>query len=414
MEANTKHRPFAENGSITELLERYRSGHAMEQAFYHSDSVFAADVEAVIMQEWHFAGLANEIASVGDYFLFELLDESVIIARGEDEKVRAFANVCRHRGSRVCLEERGSTRQFVCPYHAWTYKLDGSLRHARLMGPELDHAELSLKPVACEVFHGMIFVSLAEKPASFEALRAEVDGPLTPYGLDRTRIAHRERYTVEANWKLLVENYNECYHCAPAHPEYRRTHPTHLSADRVEPFNLAMEERARALGIPTDFIDRVGPGLCPVGSVDYSYSRHSLYEGYDTGSDTGKPVAPLLGALQGYDQGAMDLYVGFLNPLLVYNDHAVIYRFIPVSRERSIQEIIWLVHEDAQEGRDYDLKRLTWLWDATTKADKHIIEKNQKGVNSRFYQPGPLAGMEAFTQRFINYYLERLRGHMHP
>ena len=142
--------------------------------------------------------------------------------------------------------------------------------------------------------------------------------------------------------------------------------------------------------------------------MDFSYSRHSLYEDYDTGSDNGKPVAPLLGSLQGYDQGAMDLYVGFLNPLLVYNDHAVIYRFIPIDRERSVQEILWLVHEDAEEGRDYDLQRLTWLWDATTKADKHIIEKNQKGVNSRFYQPGPLAEMEAFTQRFINYYLERL------
>ena len=251
-------------------------------------------------------------------------------------------------------------------------------------------------------------ITLEMDPASFDQLRAEVDGPLAPFGLDRTRIAHRESYEVQANWKLLVENYNECYHCAPAHPEYRRTHPTHLSADRVEPFNLAMEERARGLGIPTDFIDRVGPGLCPPGSVDFSYSRHSLYEDYDTGSDNGKPVAPLLGSLQGYDQGAMDLYVGFLNPLLVYNDHAVIYRFIPIDRERSVQEILWLVHEDAEEGRDYDLQRLTWLWDATTKADKHIIEKNQKGVNSRFYQPGPLAEMEAFTQRFINYYLERL------
>ena len=402
------HRPISTPRTVADLLAGYRPGFAMEQAFYASDEIFAADVEAVMMREWHFAGLANEIPGAGDYMLFDLLDESVILVRGEDGQVRAFANVCRHRGSRVCLEHRGSARQFVCPYHAWTYNLDGSLRHARLMGPELDQDGLGLKPVACEVFHGLIFVSLADNPASFDQLRAEVDAPLAPFSLDQTRIAHRESYEVQANWKLLVENYNECYHCAPAHPEYRRTHPTHLSADRVEPFNLAMEERARGLGIPTDFIDRVGPGLCPPGSVDYSYSRHSLYEAYDTGSDNGKPVAPLLGSLQGYDQGAMDLYVGFLNPLLVYNDHAVIYRFIPVDRERSLQEILWLVHEDAEEGRDYDLQRLTWLWDATTKADKHIIEKNQKGVNSRFYQPGPLAEMEAFTQRFINYYLERL------
>ena len=275
------------------------------------------------------------------------------------------------------------------------------------MGPlALDQDGLGLKPVACEVFHGLIFVSLADNPASFDQLRAEVDAPLAPFSLDRTRIAHCESYEVQANWKLLVENWQR----APLRAVQARIppHPPHPLGARIGSSPSTSPWRARgAAGHLTDFIDRVGPGPCPPGSVDYSYSRHSLYEAYDTGSDNGKPVAPLLGSLQGYDQGAMDPYVGFLNPLLVYNDHAVIYRFIPIDRERSVQEILWLVHEDAEEGRDYDLQRLTWLWDATTKADKHIIEKNQKGVNSRFYQPGPLAEMEV-TQRFINYYLERL------
>ena len=109
-------------------------------------------------------------------------------------------------------------------------------------------------------------------------------------------------------------------------------------------------------------------------------------------------MAPLLGSLQGYDQGAMDLYVGFLNPLLVYNDHAVIYRFIPIDRERSVQRSCGWFTRTPKKAAVTDLQRLTWLWDATTKADKHIIEKNQKEANSRFYQPGPLAEMEAFTQ----------------
>ncbi|MEC8276003.1 MAG: Rieske (2Fe-2S) protein, partial [Pseudomonadota bacterium] len=115
------HRPISTPRTVADLLAGYRPGFAMEQALYASDEIFAADVEAVMMREWHFAGLANEIPGAGDYMLFDLLDESVILVRGEDGQVRAFANVCRHRGSRVCLEHRGSARQFVCPYHAWTY-----------------------------------------------------------------------------------------------------------------------------------------------------------------------------------------------------------------------------------------------------------------------------------------------------
>lgn len=393
---------------LNDLLEQHRSGFALEQGFYTSSEVFERDVEAILMQEWHFAGLATEIAEPGDYMVFELLKESVIIVRGDDGEVRTFANVCRHRGSRVCLEHKGKTSRFVCPYHAWTYGLDGKLLNARMMGSQVEREDFGLKSIPCEIFHGMIFVTFAENPSSFDQMRAELDAPLSNFGLENTKVARRVSYPVKANWKLLVENYNECYHCGPAHPEFKRTHPTHMTADKVEPFNEAMITRAGEVGASTAFVDRVGP-LCPQGSVDYTYSRHSLYEAYDTGSENGQAVAPLLGKLKGYDQGASDLYVGMLNPLLIYNDYAVIYRFIPIDQETSVQEIIWLVHENAEEGRDYELDRLCWLWDVTTVADKLIIEKNQEGVNSRFYEPGPLAEMEFYTQRFLDYYVARLR-----
>ena len=399
--------PLARTDPIAELLARRREGFALEAAFYRSDAVFARDMEAIFMEDWHFAGHVSEIPNAGDFILFELLNESVILTRDGNGEVHALANVCRHRGSRVCLERRGNAKRFSCPYHAWTYNLDGSLFSARLMDAGLDKSALGLKPVAVELFHGLIFVSFSSNPASFAQARAEMDHVLAPFALDRTRIAHREIYPVRANWKLLVENYNECYHCAPAHPEYARAHPTHMDAARMAPLNEALQPRAEALDIPTDLIDRVGP-LCPEGSIDYTVSRHSLYDNWDTGSQDGKPVAPLLGDLKGYDQGACDLYVGIFNPILIYNDHAVIYRFIPVDKDTSAQEIIWLVRDDAVEGRDYDRERLTWLWDVTTRADKFIVEKNQEGVNSRFYEPGPLAGMEAFTQRFLDLYANRL------
>lgn len=399
-------RPAPED-AIARLVARHEDGKALERDFYLSAEVFARDMEQFFYREWQLAGHVSEIPETGDYFLFEMMDESVIIARDGAGEVQALANVCRHRGSRVCLEPRGNTKRFTCPYHAWAFNLDGSLFHARLMEADHDRSKLGLKRVAVEVFHGLIFVSLAEAPDSFEPVRQALDRVVAPFGLDRTKIAHRESYPVRANWKLLVENYNECYHCASAHPEFSRSHVTHMTPDRVAPLNAEMEARAQACGVPCDFIDRVGAAR-PENAPDLAYNRYALYEGYQTGSEDGMALAPLLGDITGYDGGASDLYVGILNPMLIYCDHAVIYRFIPVDKDHSIQEIIWLVHEDAEEGRDYDRARLTWLWDVTTVADKLIIEKNQEGVNSRFYEPGPFVAMERYTKRFVDAYLRTL------
>ncbi|AZV80969.1 aromatic ring-hydroxylating dioxygenase subunit alpha (plasmid) [Parasedimentitalea marina] len=393
--------------SLGDLIARHKPGYALEQAFYQSEEVFQQDLKRVFHHEWQWAGHVSELCEVGDYFLFEMMDESVIITRGNDGEIHALANVCRHRGSRVCIEPRGNTKRFTCPYHAWIFNLDGSLFNARLLDKEFDRTKLGLKRVAVEVFHGMIFVSLADNPDSFETLRQELDPVLQPFGLTKTKVAHRVQYPVKANWKLLVENYNECYHCTAAHPEFSRSHATHMAAERVEPLNSAMVARAQDCGVPTDFIDRIAINRQP-GSPEYAYNRYSLFEGFATGSEDGKPLAPLLGHLKGYDSGASDLYVGILNPMLIYCDHLVIYRFIPVDKDNSIQEILWLVREDAVAGDDYDLDRLAWLWNVTTESDKTIIEKNQEGVNSRFYEPGPFVEMETYTKRFVDSYLRSL------
>jgi Rieske 2Fe-2S family protein len=380
----------------------------MDQAFYMDASIWERDCEAVFNRDWHLAGHVSEIPENGDYFLFELMEESIIISRGMDGEVRALANVCRHRGSRVCLEPRGNTKRFTCPYHAWVYNHDGSLFTARLAG-DLDKTKLGLKVIAVEVFHGMVFVSLADDPTSFDAMRAHVGPLIAPFRLEKTKIAHRATYPVKANWKLLVENYNECYHCASAHPEFSRGHVTHMAFDRAAPLNDAMAKVANSMGIPADAVDAMADAR-PANSPDYAYNRYALHEGYQTGSEDGKPLAPLLGDVKGYDGGASDLYAGILNPMLIYCDHAVIFRFIPVDKDHSIQEIIWLVHEDAEEGVDYDRERLTWLWDVTTISDKLIIEKNQQGVGSKFYVPGPFVEMETYTDRFVQSYLRSLRG----
>lgn len=392
---------------LSRLIEAQRPGHAMAQEFYTCDSVFAADCDKIFARDWQFAGHVSEIPAPGDYLLFDLLDDSVIVCRDREGDVRAFANVCRHRGSRLCIEPRGNVRRFTCPYHAWAYSLDGALWGARQLDPDADRGALALRPVAVEVLEGLIYVSLAEQPTSFTAIRADLTPCIAPFDLARTKIAHRAIYPVQANWKLLVENYNECYHCGPAHPEFARSHAIHMSNDRVAPLNEEMQARSVACGVPTTVIDKVG-NRRPTDSDDYAYTRYALMHGFDTGSEDGRPVAPLLGRITGHDGGASDVYVGTLNPMLLYCDHAVLYRFIPVDKNNSIQEILWLVQEGAEEGRDYDRARLAWLWNVTTQADKRIVEANARGVADRHYVPGPLVDMEHYVRRFIEAYQSRL------
>ena len=392
--------------SLASLIRQQRAGHAMEQAFYTSDAVFDLEKERIFMRDWFLAGHVSEIPARGDYLLFDLLEESVIVCRDATGGIRAFANVCRHRGSRLCLEQHGNARRFTCPYHAWAYNLDGSLFHARGPDPAQERSGLGLHPVAVEVLEGLIYVCLAADPPSFEQLRRELTPCLAPFDLANTRIAHRATYEVAANWKLLIENYNECYHCASAHPEFSRSHSIHMSDKRVESLNAEMEKRSADCGISTKLIDRIGDGS--QHAADFAYNRYALLDGFATGSKDGAPLAPLLGSIEGYDGGASDAYVGLFNPMLIYCDHAVLYRFHPQDKDMCSQEVIWLVRGDAEEGRDYDLARLIWLWDVTTQADKRIVEANARGVASRHYIPGPLVEMETYLQRFIETYQARL------
>lgn len=388
---------------VTQLISAHRPGHALAREFYTSEAVWQADRRVVWGREWQFAGHVSELAGNGDFILFNVLEESVIIVRDGDD-IRAFANVCRHRGSRICLEPRGTVRRLTCPYHAWVYNLDGSLFHAR----HLENADtLGLRPVAIEVLAGLIYVSLADTPPDFGVIRSAMAPVLEPFDLANTRIAARASYSVAANWKLLLENYNECYHCAGAHPEFSRSHATYMPENRVAPLNEARRARSLACGAPTDFIDGIHGG-----GTDFAYNRYALMDGFDTGSEDGQPLAPLLGALRGYDGAASDAYVGILNPMLLYCDHAVLYRFLPLGKDHSVQEILWLVRDTAQDGRDYDRDRLTWLWDVTTRADKRIVESNAAGVASRYYTPGPLVGMERYVQRFIDTYFANLQEHI--
>lgn len=389
--------------TIPDLVARQPENHSLQQALYNSQAAFEHDLARIFLRYWILAGHASQAPQPGDYFLFELAGESVILIRGADLQLRGFANVCRHRGSQICAKAQGHATVLVCPYHAWAYNLDGSLRSARHMPADFDKSAHGLKPVHVEVIEGLVFVSLAENPLSLEAARRGIEGAYRPYGWADAKVAHRETYPVTANWKLTVENYLECYHCTPSHPEYSKLHALEQPLDQIEGMNVAMEARTRALGLDVRSIEhRVGSAS---GEQSIFTFRYALYDGVSTGGPGGAPVAPLMGDFKDYDGGVTSTHFAPTSFFIAYPDHGVIYRFIPLTAATSAMELIWLVRGDAREGVDYDLEKLTWLWRVTTEADKRITEDNQKGVNSRYYQPGPYAPVEPNAINWVNWYL---------
>ena len=393
---------------ISDLLSNQTKGFSLQQKFYKDPGIYQQEMDRIFMKSWLYAGHVSQIKNVGEYFLYEMDTESVIIIREDKDTVNALMNVCRHRGSRVCLQASGTQKLLVCPYHGWTYERSGALRGANHTYPDFDKSGYALKTVNLKIFHGMIFINFDKDPISFDVIEKDLDECLIPYCLDKTKIAHKQSYPIKSNWKLAVENYCECYHCVPSHPEYAEAHGRSFPEEEMQGLLKQVMEKGEKIGLSNssinyDWLDSGGVG------IDRSYDRYPLLKGFVTGSRGGKPLAPLLGDIKGYDGGTADMHIGPITFYLAYCDHVVIYHFKPLTLDTAACEITWLVNERAEEGKDYSLKELIWLWDVTTIADKCIIENNQKGVNSRFYQPGPFTKMEEFEQGFVDWYMDLMK-----
>ncbi len=388
---------------------------ALPQYFYRSPVVYRQELDSVFFRSWLYAGHVSQVPNPGDYFLYAIAEESVIVVRGEDGAIRALINSCRHRGSRVCEAAAGHGKAFVCPYHGWTYGTDGSLRAARHMDamPAFRKEEHGLKQARVAVRFGLIFINFDPDAYDFNESLQQVDAQLGPYRLERAKIAHRQTYPVEANWKIALGNYLECYHCETAHRHYSKIHSFKDREAVAAPLNRAMWARAaRETGVPdiekaVYRMFREAPGF---GSCVYT-SRYALFDGGQTGSRDGAPVAPLMGDFQGFDGGAGDYQLGPLTYMLNYPDHCVLFRYVPFAIDRTDMEIVWFVDGDAREGIDYDRDALTWLWHVTTLEDKRIMDLNAAGVNSRFFEPGPQhPEFEDTPKRFFDWYLRALTG----
>jgi Rieske 2Fe-2S family protein len=406
----------AQTEMMRRLIANVKIGYSFDQEFYVSDAVFKADMEHVISRKWLVAGHVSRIPNKGDYFLFKVGAEQIIVIRENDDSVRAFFNVCRHRGSTLCSAESGNAPRLVCPYHAWTFGLDGSLISARLMPEDFNKAENSLFACHVRVFHGLIFVNMSEdEPDDFDATFGDM-GPILAYqGMDNARIAYAGSYPTTANWKLVVENFFECYHCVPSHPEFCSMHapetlvavgagpssgPARAIAD-FTPKLKAWEERAAALGRPVGSIDE---------SPDSSHLRLLMQrmnkEGRASETQDGTAPAPLMGNRTAPDGGRMHLSFSPFSQIVADDHFAILFQFTPRGALETDVEMIWLVNGDATEDQ-VDIEKMIWGYHATTTQDKIITENNQTGIKSSRYRPGRYSDQEGSVMNFQKWYLNQ-------
>ena len=396
-----------QDSAIRELIRERRPGWSLPQRFYTDPDVYRLELDRIVTRNWILAGHVSELPEPGDFKVFRVANDSAIIVRTQSGELRAHANVCRHRGSLVCLETAGNTRKFECPYHGWMYDTEGRLLAARNMPADFDKAAHGLHPVSLEVMGGLLFVCFCDDPPSLAAAKRDLAEPFAMFDFENLKLAATKTYPIDANWKLAIENYQECYHCATAHPDYARMHTLMLDRNKRARVQKHMLERMESCGlrnIEFDYVDTEAPP----GEQGYGYSRTAMFDGYKTGSRDGQPVAPLLGNFTDYDGGASDFTIGPFSFMLAYSDHVVAYVFTPVDERRCECRIYWLVRGDAEAGRDYDVDELTWLWDVTTQADERIIVNNWKGVQSRYYRPGPFSGMERMEARYVDWIIAQL------
>jgi len=396
------------------LAATTRAGYSFDQEFYASEAVFQADMDRVIGRKWLLAGHVSQVPNKGDYFLFRIGVEQIIVIRENATKVRAFFNVCRHRGSTLCSAESGTMPKLVCPYHAWTYGLDGRLLAARLMPDDFDKAENSLFACHIRVFHGLIFLNLSEdEPVDFDATFGGLGPVLDYHGFADARIAHRGSYPTTANWKLVVENFFECYHCVPSHPEFCSMHaaesivavgagPSSGPADAVAGFMPklhAWEESAAALGRPIGNIDDD-----PTSSHLRLLMQRMNKDGWSAETQDGTAPAPLMGKRSKPDGGRMHLSFSPFSQIVADDHFAILFLFTPRAAMESDVEMIWLVDGRATEA-EVDIDKMIWGYHATTTQDKKITEDNQAGIMSSRYRPGRYSDQEGSVIKFQRWYL---------
>jgi len=405
---------------VRAMIERRTKGYTLEAPFYTSEAIFDLDVEAIFKRHWIQVAVAPDIPEPGDFVTVALGKDSILIVRDDEMQIRAFHNVCRHRGARLCNEEKGSLGNIVCPYHSWTYDLNGKLMFAEQMGDQFDRCKHSLKTVHLQDLGGLLFVCLAETPPEdFAVLRGQMEPYLLPHHMSDCKLAATIDIVEKGNWKLVMENNRECYHCVANHPEltislyeygfgYQRTQANEEGMANFERVVEAREAQWAALGLPSAEIDQLTEMVTGFRTQRLPLDR----DGESQTLDAKVASKKLLGGFLQADLGGLSFWTQPNSWHHFMSDHVVSFSVIPLSADETLVRTKWLVHKDAQEGVDYDVDNLTAVWRATNDQDRALVEMSQRGISSSAYEQGPYSPYtEGLVEKFSAWYIGRLENY---
>jgi Rieske 2Fe-2S family protein len=365
----------------------------LPSSWYLTEEVFALEREHIFMREWICVGREEELSGPGDHKVLDLYGESVLLVRNLDGVLRAFYNVCRHRGARLCPSEGEEDselrpilgggvvggRTILCPYHAWSYDLDGQLQRAPHLSADMgfDPAEIQLHPVACETWGGFVFLNLSPATAPEFADQVSASAQLFQrYPLADLRIGKSIHYEVAANWKVLCENYNECYHCGPVHPELCQLVPA--------------------------FKQEGGAGLDWERGIPHR-------EGAVTFTATGTTSRR---SFPGLDEDEQVRHKGdLIYPNLFLSaacDHIAVFLLHAKGAGHTGIDCHFLFENHEMEKPDFCPKDAVDFWHTVNQQDWAICERVQQGMGARVHQQGSFSPMEDWNLDIRRYVTERI------
>lgn len=380
----------------------------MSEEVYHSDKSF-------LHSQWICIDHVSSFPKHGDYKVCSVLGEHIIVVNNNGS-ISSYLNVCRHRASIICTEKQGNLRQFVCPYHGWAYDLDGTLvSKGSICSNNCASENLNLRTIDVSVLEGLIFVRLAvESNNNFQKIRHELADLLSWNGLNSSKIVSRKNYLFRANWKLVVENFLECYHCYPNHPDLCSiySHPLYTGTtikdknNRFFSIHAQWEKETKAMGHPVGGKNTV----IDIDQEQYVVAfRMPLNPELKSLAADGQPLSTLMGDIEQYDHGETFGYIGPLLHFSLLNDHCMLIRMDPVAPLKTEVQVTWLVDKNAREGVDFFKDQLTSLWDTTIKQDRAAVEKAQLGSLSSLHTPGTYTELEEESARFNQWYQKHSR-----
>ena len=349
--------------------------------YYTDPRSFGKELERFFGRRWFCAGRADAIPNPGDYFLRELAGESLIVVRDTDSTVRAFYNVCRHRGTRLCSAAEGAfSGRILCPYHGWSYGLDGCLLGAPQMdGTGFSRKDYPLHAVDAGVWDGHIFLHTGKKPKPLAEQLGALPKKFAAWRMEELRLGRRIVYDVKANWKLVVLNYNECLHCPLVHPGLNRL-TDYLGADNEPPRDTYI---GGAMGVS---------GSAQTMNID------------------GRLRRACLPGLNEFQRRHVYYYAVYPNLLLaLHPDYMLIHTLWPKAVDRTEIVCEWYFDQAELATPGFDSSDAVEFWDRTNREDWHIVEQSQLGIQSRAYTPGPYSKREALLAGFDKIVVKEFR-----